>query len=69
MGVHVDEIHTRGQLRRAAATEPGAGGRTRRRPAEAAPARPGAAEETWRRTMARVTQLGCAGCAAEGFDD
>jgi hypothetical protein len=66
MGVHVDEIHTQVSSS-APATEPGAaagpgGG------ADAAPARPGTAEETWRRTMARVTQLRCR-VAAEGFDD
>jgi hypothetical protein len=65
MGVHVDEIHT--QVSSSAPAEQGAvtgpsGG------ADPAPARPGAAEEAWRRTMTRVAQLRCR-VAAEEFDD
>jgi hypothetical protein len=66
MGVHVDEIHTQVNSSApasgpSAATGPGGG-------TDAAAARPGAAEETWRRTGARVTWLRCR-VAAEGFDD
>lgn len=66
MGVHVDEIHT--QISSSAPADPGATGGRSGGGAEAAPARPGAAEESWRRTMARVAQLRCR-VAAEEFDD
>lgn len=70
MAVHVNEIHT--QLSPTgsaaptadAAAQPGAGGAS----GAGQPHRPGAAEEAWRRSMARVTQLRCR-VAAEAFDD
>lgn len=65
MGVHVDEIHTQVSSS-APATEPGSA--TGRSGGDPAPARPGTAEDSWRRTMARVGQLRSR-VAAEGFDD
>jgi hypothetical protein len=65
MAVHVDEIHTQVS---AAAPGPGGDQAPGSREQGGAPAGPGATEDAWRRTRARVAQLRCR-VAAEDFDD